>query len=344
MGLGLRSHARQMDGNGVFTELAWCGIMFKSGRPGGSCTHCKSLPEPSRTMTNDSVKAYLNAIGKYPLLSKSQEILLGSQIQAWMLIKLKDPSTYTAEDRAIEKIGRRAKEKFVNCNLRLVVNIAKKYARHCKTLDLMDLVQEGNLGLIRAVEKFDPARGYAMSTYAYWWIRQSIQRAIQFGDLTIRLSINVHEAISKIKRTIEELSRTTGNEPTLEEIAVKSGIQLEEIKIILSVPRIAFSLDKRITGSEGGSNIIDVIPDEKNLNTIEGVEEEINTQEMITAINDYLDEKTKIVILSRNQTPPVPWKRLSKEMGISIEKLQKMEESGIKKCSMLLSIKNKLSI
>ncbi len=295
-------------------------------------------------MANDSTTAYLNAIGKYPLLTKSQEILLGAQIQAWIAIKSKDPNTYTAEDRMTERLGKKAKDKFVNCNLRLVVNIAKKYARHCKTLDLMDLVQEGNLGLIRAVEKFDPTRGYAMSTYAYWWIRQSIQRAIQFGDLTIRLSINVHEAIAKIKKTIEELSRETGIEPSLEQIANASGIELEEIKLVLAAPKVNFSLDKRVGDGDGGLNILDVIPDEKNLNTLEEVEEEINMSEMILAINNYLDEKTKTVIIRRNQTPPTPWKRLSKEMGISIERLQEMEKAGIKKCSMLLAVKRKLSI
>ena len=318
--------------------------MNRSGRPDGSCTQCKSLLEPSRTMANDSVSTYLNAIGKYPLLTKSQEVLLGSQIQAWIAIRSKDRSTYTHEDRMVERLGKRAKDKFVTCNLRLVVNIAKKYARYCKTLDLMDLVQEGNIGLIRAVEKFDPTRGYAMSTYAYWWIRQSIQRAIQFGDLTIRLSINVHEAIAKIKKTIEELSRETGIDPTLEEVAEASGIELDEIKLILAAPKTTFSLDKRIGGQEDGLNIMETIPDEKNLNTLEEIELETNMADMTFAINNYLDEKTKIVILSRNQETPIPWKKLSKEMGVSIEKLQAMEKDGIKKCSMLLSIKRKLSI
>jgi RNA polymerase primary sigma factor len=318
--------------------------MPRSGKPDGSCTSSKSLRAPTRTMTNDTTGAYLNAIGKYPLLTKSQEILLGSQVQAWVAIKSKNPNTYSEEEKRIEKIGKKARDKFIKCNLRLVVNIAKKYARYCKSLDLMDLVQEGNIGLARAVEKFDPTRGYAMSTYAYWWIRQSMQRAIQFSDLTIRLSINIHDATAKIRRTTEELSKKMGKHPSLEEVSSACGISVEEIKSIIAVPKIAFSLDKQVADKDGDSYIIDIIPDMSNLNTVEDIEQRINTENLFTAINAYLDDRTKLVVLSRNQDPPTSWKKLSKDTGISIEKLQAIEKEGIKKCSLLLDIKNKLNL
>jgi RNA polymerase sigma factor (sigma-70 family) len=295
-------------------------------------------------MASDATQAYLNAIGRYPLLTKSQEIILGSQIQAWIAIRDKDRALYSDEDRLIERIGRRARDKFINCNLRLVVTIAKKYARHCKSLDLMDLVQEGNIGLARAVEKFDPTRGYAMSTYAYWWIRQAMQRAIQFSDLTIRLSINVHEATAKIKRAGEILSKKLGREPTIIEIADSCDFTVEEIKSIFAVPKIVVSLDRQAIETGEGSCIVDIIPDQNNSNNIEDLEEKLNLSDAYAAINTYLDEKTKLIILKRNQDPPVSWKRLCKETGLSVDKLQAMERAGIEKCSMLLSIKNRLNL
>ncbi len=106
-------------------------------------------------MAKDATQSYLNEIGRYPLLTKAQEVLLGTQIQAWMAIRDKDESEYTQEDKRIARTGQRAREKFIKCNLRLVVSIARKYTNRCTTLDLMDLVQEGNFGLARAVEKFE---------------------------------------------------------------------------------------------------------------------------------------------------------------------------------------------
>ena len=161
-------------------------------------------------MTRDAIQAYLNEIGRYPLLTKAQEIVLGTQIQAWIALQEKDSSEYTREERQIERIGKRAREKFINCNLRLVVNIARKYVRHAKTLDFMDLIQEGNMGLARAVEKFDPTRGYAMSTYAYWWIRQAMQRALQSTDAAIRLPIGTHDSLYAVKKAAETLAKQIG--------------------------------------------------------------------------------------------------------------------------------------
>jgi RNA polymerase sigma factor (sigma-70 family) len=318
--------------------------MHKSGKPDGSSTYYKSLQAQLKTMAPDATQSYLSAIGRYPLLTKSQEIILGTQVQAWLAIRDKDRSLYSSEDRIIERSGKRARDKFINCNLRLVVTIAKKYARHCRTLDLMDLVQEGNIGLAKAVEKFDPTRGYAMSTYAYWWIRQAMQRAIQFSDSTIRLSINVHEATAKIKKTGEILLKKLGREPTIVEIADNCDFTVEEIKSVLAAPKIVVSLDRHAIDNGDGSYIVDIIPDENNSNSIDDLEEKLNLSDAYAAINTYLDKQTKSVILKRNQDPPVPWKRLCKETGLSVERLQAMERAGIEKCSMLLSIKNRLNL
>lgn len=290
----------------------------------------------------DSTQAYLNEIGRYPLLTKAQEISLGTQIQAWILIQDKNELDYTDEDRKTVRVGKRAKAKFINCNLRLVVNLARKYTRSCKTLDFMDLIQEGNLGLVRAIEKFDPTRGYAFSTYAYWWIRQSIQRAIQTNDCCIRLPIGIHESISKIKKTVELLSKKLGREPTIQEIADETDIKIDDIKGAIDAPRSLISLDKIAGDNEMGSTIIDIIPDDKNSNTIDDAEVRINILDAYTAIDRYLDETTRFVVLERSKDPPTTWKELSATMEISKGKLQIMEKEGLRRCALLLAIKKKI--
>jgi RNA polymerase primary sigma factor len=291
----------------------------------------------------DSIQAYLNEIGRYPLLTKAQEVVLGTQVQAWLSIEEKDESLYSDEEKRIARVGKRAKAKFINCNLRLVVNIARKYVRQCKTLDFMDLIQEGNLGLMRAVEKFDPTRGYAMSTYAYWWIRQSIQRAMQATDHCIRLPIGMHDAILKINRTIERMSKELGRDPTIEEVAEDAGMNPEEVKTAIGVPKITISLDK-VTGVDEGSLLIDIIADSRNSNTIEDAEIRINTEEIYLAIDKYLDNQTKFIILERTKDPPTSWRELASSMKMSKARLQAMEQDGIKRCAMILSIKNRMSM
>jgi RNA polymerase primary sigma factor len=291
-------------------------------------------------MSRDSIQAYLNEIGRYPLLTKAQEVSLGTQVQAWVSIGEKEE--YTDEEKRIQKLGARAKAKFVNCNLRLVVNVARKYVRFCNSLDFMDLIQEGNLGLVRAIEKFDPTRGYAFSTYAYWWIRQSIQRSIQTNDCCIRLPIGIHESIHKIAKAVERLSKQLGREPTLNEIAEETDLKMKDVKSALEAPRTLISLDKVVNDQDHGSTIVEMIQDTKNSNSIEDAENRINIADAYMAIDRYLDEQTKFVILERSKDPPTTWKELSATMEISKGKLQIMEKEGLRRCALLLAIKNKI--
>lgn len=293
-------------------------------------------------MSRDSTQAYLNEIGRYPLLTKAQEIYLGTQVQALILILERDESTYTDQDRIAIKMGERAKAKFIKCNLRLVVNVARKYVRQCKTLDFMDLIQEGNFGLVRAIEKFDPTRGYAFSTYAYWWIRQSIQRSIQTNDCCIKLPVGVFESIHRTSRAIEELSKELGREPTIQEISEKIKVKADDVRCALEAPRMMISLDKMIGEGESGGTIIDVIEDTKNSNSIEDAELRTNISDAYMAINTYLDEQTRFVILERSKSPPTTWRELAAITKISKTKLQAMEQEGLQRCALLLSLKNKI--
>lgn len=295
-------------------------------------------------MASDAIKSYLNEIGRYPLLTKAQEVMLGTQIQAWMTIREKDQLTYTEEEKKIARSGKRAREKFIKCNLRLVVNIARKYTNRCHSLDLMDLVQEGNVGLARAVEKFDPTRGYAMSTYAYWWIRQAIQRSMQFSDLTIRLPIGVHDATFRINKAVEMLTKQLGREPNINEISELSNLSVDEIKNALTAPRASTSLDKQANDSESSSLLVELIADQENSNTIEEVHRMSIIDDIYSAIETYLDEKTKFVVLERIKDPPTPWKVICEETGLSRGRLQKIEQNGLRRCAMILSVKKELQV
>jgi RNA polymerase primary sigma factor len=318
--------------------------MHRSGKRNGSSTVFKFPKAFQPTMASDAIKSYLNEIGRYPLLTKTQEVMLGTQVQAWMAIRDKEESSYTEEDKKIARIGKKAREKFIKCNLRLVVNIARKYTNRCNSLDLMDLVQEGNLGLARAVEKFDPTRGYAMSTYAYWWIRQAIQRSMQFADLTIRLPIGIHDSTFKIKRSIEELSKYLGREPTLSEISERTDLTVDEIRTVMSAPRALSSLDKCANEIEEGATLIEIIADEKNSNTIEDAEAKANIEDLYAAIDEYLDEMTKMIVLERAKDPPTPWRDICGATGMSRGRLQKMEQAGINRCALLLRVKKNLRV
>ena len=181
-------------------------------------------------LSGDSVRAYLRDIGRIPLLEHDEEILLGRKVQRLMELKeMKDSLSLDNEglaeamDVPVKQIrrefrdGEKAKEKMVTANLRLVVSVAKKYTK--RNMELLDIIQEGTIGLVRGVEKFDPGRGYKFSTYAYWWIRQGITRAIAEKSRAIRLPIHVTENLNKLKKAQRELSQMKGQMPNVFELA-----------------------------------------------------------------------------------------------------------------------------
>lgn len=324
----------------MFTDPGLCGIIVRNGRRESSFTACKSLLSQQRTMSREPIQAYLNEIGRYPLLTKAQEITLGTQIQKWIELQHKDEALYTDKEKAIARAGKKAKQRFINSNLRLVVSIAKKYASKCKTLDLMDLIQEGNLGLVRAVEKFDPTRGYAMSTYAYWWIRQSIHRSMQSTDHCIRLPAHISDYLYRLKKTRESLARELGREPSISDLSEKTGVKQEEIKNMMELPVVSVSLDKRIGDRNENSSILDFVCDNDDEGALEKIEMQIKAEKARQAVDACLDNRAKYVILARQASPPVTWRQLSKETGLSREKLQSIEKAGLAKCAKMARSSN----
>jgi RNA polymerase nonessential primary-like sigma factor len=213
--------------------------------------------------TADMVRTYLREIGRVPLLTREQEIVYGKQVQQMMtLIDAKEvlakklhrepemsewadvvQQSETEVQQTVAQ-GKRAKQKMIEANLRLVVAIAKKYQK--RNMEFLDLIQEGTLGLERGVEKFDPMRGYKFSTYAYWWIRQAITRAIAQQGRTIRLPIHITEKLNKIKKVQRELAQSLGRSPTPAEIAKELELEPAQIREYLNMARQPVSLDVKV--------------------------------------------------------------------------------------------------
>jgi RNA polymerase nonessential primary-like sigma factor len=233
-------------------------------RPGKAPAAARTMP----SIDGDLVRSYLRDIGRVPLLSHEQEITLGRQVQELMAIEeLREELSLRAggqepplETLAAEagltapllrrrlQAGRRAKERMVAANLRLVVSVAKKYTK--RNMELLDLIQEGTIGLVRGVEKFDPTRGYKFSTYAYWWIRQGITRAIAEKSRTIRLPIHITETLNKLKKGQRELSQELGRTPTVTELAVAVDLPEDEVKDLLCRARQPVSLETKVGDGE----------------------------------------------------------------------------------------------
>jgi RNA polymerase nonessential primary-like sigma factor len=226
----------------------------------------------------DMVRTYLHEIGRVPLLTHEQEIVFGKQVQQMMaLLEVQEALTQAlgheptssewaqkselseAELESLLKTGKRAKQKMIEANLRLVVAVAKKYQK--RNLELLDLIQEGTLGLERGVEKFDPTRGYKFSTYAYWWIRQAITRAIAQQARTIRLPIHITEKLNKIKKAQRELSQKLGRSATPAEIAHELELDPTQIREFLMIARQPVSLDLRV-GDNQDTELRDLLEDE----------------------------------------------------------------------------------
>ena len=227
-------------------------------------------------ISGDSVRAYLRDIGRIPLLEHDEEILLGRKVQRLMEIKaceelLDNPDQdELAESLQLTKKelkkqlrdGERAKDKMVTANLRLVVSVAKKYTK--RNMELLDIIQEGTIGLVRGVEKFDPGRGYKFSTYAYWWIRQGITRAIAEKSRAIRLPIHVTENLNKLKKAQRELSQLNGQMPNIFQLSDHLNLSVDEIKDLMCKARQPTSLEIKI-GENRDTALIDLLEDESQL-------------------------------------------------------------------------------
>jgi RNA polymerase primary sigma factor len=281
--------------------------------------------------SSDSVSWFLRSIGKEPLLDPADEIQLGNQIQAMMRILQGKETDYTPSDLDIINTGKKARERMIKANLRLVVSIAKKYQG--RGLDLLDLVQEGTLGLERAVEKFDPTRGYKFSTYAFWWIRQSMTRAISIHSRLIRMPVQLTERLAMIKKQTQILSHKLGTIPNRNEIASALGITIEEIDAILGQTFNIISLDEPINLAEGRSTLMDLVPDNKNNEPFEKLESGIYREQLAKWISQLSENESKVIKLrfGLEDKQPATLSDVGKLMNISRERVRQIELKALRK-------------
>ncbi len=263
-----------------------------------------SAPKPvesQKRRSTDPISWYLATIGRVPLLTPAEEIELGNQVQVMMNLTEdgmvnEKTKKFSSHEKRLIRIGRRAKERMMKANLRLVVSVAKKYQG--KGLELLDLVQEGSLGLERAVEKFDPTRGYKFSTYAFWWIRQSMTRAIACQSRTIRLPVHLSERLATIRKVSLDLAHKLGAMPNRIEIAEEMEIEVEELDSILRQALTTSSLDAPVNGDDGRSFLGDLIADGSAEEPLDKVEQSIH-QEQLGRWLTHLSEQEQHVLKLR---------------------------------------------
>jgi RNA polymerase sigma factor (sigma-70 family) len=279
----------------------------------------------------DSIKDYLNDIAKQPLLTPQQEIQLGRRVSIWRELKNKTEPLTPTEQREYRS-GERARQQFIRANLQLVIHVARKYEkRNRQTLEFMDLVQEGNIGLARAVELFDYSRGYKFSTYAYWWIRQRITRALLQCDSIIRLPAAMHELVYKANRVAHELSFRLGRTPRLNEIADELGINATDLADAFKQCYSVTSLDKTVQNADSGT-ILDLIADP----AVFDYEQDQSIQQLYEYMEQYLDPTTRRLLIARMAAEPASWRELEQQIGISRTTLQEMHRRGLSRLRMMM--------
>ncbi len=218
-----------------------------------------------------SLSDFLGEIGRHQLLTPEQELTMGRKVQAMVAITQKchlaggkgPECEYSEEEKKTIRIGEKAKNQMITANLRLVVNLAKRYQG--KGLELLDLIQEGTLGLTRAVEKYDPTRGHRFSTYAYWWIRQGLNRALSTQSRTIRIPVNVNEKLTKLRAAKSKLMQANGIAPNAAQLAKTMKISLEEVEELLSceLRSITVSLQGVVKSKNDPSELVDILASEQ---------------------------------------------------------------------------------
>jgi RNA polymerase primary sigma factor len=288
------------------------------------------------SVMGDSVHTYLKSIGRRSLLTAEEEVELAKRIEAGLYAehKLETEARLSRQLRAdleaVAEDGRRAKAHMLEANLRLVVSVAKKYSD--RGLSLLDVVQEGNLGLIRAVEKFDYTKGYKFSTYAMWWIRQAIQRGFADSARTIRLPVHVLEMLSKLSRVERDMHQRLGREPTPEELAVELDRTPDQIEELLRTSRQPISLDSTI-GEDGETSIGDLIEDVDAPEAGELVDRQLMADQLRHALDALTPREATIMSMRFGlyDGNPHTLDEIGKALGLTRERIRQLEKQSLSK-------------
>ncbi len=287
-------------------------------------------------LSRDSVRQYLNEAARHDLLTAEEEADLSKRYQAGLaaVAFLESGQKLSPKRRAllqrIKREGERAKDKMVRTNLRLVVAQARKYGS--RDLDMLELVQEGNLGLIRAVEKFDFRKGYKFSTYAVWWIRQSLQRGVATKSRTIRLPVHVWEMRSKIRRAEADLREKLGREPREAELAEAVDLEVDRLREIQAALRSSVSLDRPV-GEDGDATLGELIPDDEALDPASSASA-ADARSQIEAALEGLDERERTILALRfglvdGETHTLD--EIGDHFGLTRERIRQMQNAALAK-------------
>ncbi len=314
-------------------------------RNGGKTPKRRSRATPAGSaigMSSDPVRQYLSEIGQVPLLDGAGEVALAKRILAGVeaeeqLANLNAsgqidsiPAAERAALNRTQRDGQRAKDDLTSANLRLVVSIAKRYTN--RNMAMLDLVQEGNLGLMRAVEKFDYTRGFKFSTYATWWIRQAITRAIADQGRTIRIPVHMVESINKVQRVQRQLTQDLEREPTVDEIAKKCDLTPQRVREIMRISQDPLSLDSPV-GDENSAELADTVPDSQAVMPAD-VATAHSLQEQLMVALDELSDRDKEVIRMRfglADGRPQTLEEVGKYFGVTRERIRQIEAKTLAK-------------
>ncbi len=289
---------------------------------------------------DDPVRMYLKEIGKVSLLSADEEIALASQMTAGVEAQQKLdqakadgaelPEAERAELEAAVAGGEASKQKLAEANLRLVVSIAKRYVG--RGMLFLDLIQEGNLGLIKAVEKFDYTKGYKFSTYATWWIRQAITRAIADQARTIRIPVHMVETINKVIRVSRQLLQELGHDPTPDEISKEMGMSVDKVREILKIAQEPVSLETPI-GEEEDSHLGDFIPDEGASEPSEAASFTLLQEQLVDVLSTLTPREEKVLKLrfGIEDGRPRTLEEVGKEFNVTRERIRQIEAKALRK-------------
>jgi RNA polymerase nonessential primary-like sigma factor len=294
----------------------------------------------------DSIRSYLHEIGRVPLLTHEEEITLGKQVQQMVMLQEMQAQMTEELDRPIEagelaaksqieeaeiqrifQRGQRAKRRMIEANLRLVVAIAKKYQK--RNLEFLDLIQEGSLGLERGVEKFDPTRGYKFSTYAYWWIRQAITRAIAQQARSIRLPIHITEKLNKIKKTQRELSQSLGRSPSTQEIAAVLDLEASQIREYLNISRQPVSLDIKV-GDNQDTELSELLEDVNSSPETFTVQESLR-RDLINILSELSPQQRQVLSLrfGLDGESEMSLAKVGQILNLSRERVRQLEHQAL---------------
>ena len=290
----------------LYEQLAAAGVDVLEG---GNLLNLEEDPvdkDINKSLIHDSIQMYLKEIGQYPLIHASDEKDLAKRI---------------------ERGDQEAKNLLARANLRLVVSIAKKYVGRSANLTLLDLIQEGNLGLFKAVEKFDWTKGYKFSTYATWWIRQSITRALADQSRTIRIPVHMVETISKYKQTYRRLSIDLGREPLAEEMATEMGIPVEKIHVIENISQETVSLEQPVGDDDDKSTLENFIPDDKILRPDQESSRRILGDQVRAVLAELNPKERKILEMRYGLVDGIQHtlERVGEEFGVTRERIRQIE-------------------